>query len=86
MLALNLGLPNVDKMLNDITLRQWNEWNYIMHKHSYMFDGGNMLTANTIANMHSMMGNKCKVQDFILELKKPKVQSEDEIMQAVGAL
>jgi hypothetical protein len=45
-----------------------------------------MLTANTIANMHSMMGNKCKVQDFILELKKPKVQSEDEIMQAVGAL
>ena len=57
-----------------------------MHKYSYMFDGGNILTANTIANMHGMMGNKSKIQDFVLELKKPKHQSHDEVMEAIGAL
>jgi hypothetical protein len=51
-----------------------------------MFDGGNILTANTIANMHGMMGNKSKIQDFVLELKKPKHQSHDEVMEAIGAL
>lgn len=51
-----------------------------------MFDGGNILTANTIANMHGMMGNKSKIQDFVLELKKPKHQSQDEVMEAIGAL
>jgi hypothetical protein len=43
-----------------------------------------VLTANTIANMHGMMGNKSKIQDFVLELKKPKHQSHDEVMEAIA--
>lgn len=57
-------------MLESITYKQWFDWQHMMSKFSYMFDGGNSLNALNISSFVNVMGNKTKPADFFMEMKE----------------
>jgi hypothetical protein len=77
LLAVKLGIANVDEMLHGITQKQWIEWQIIMSTHPFLFDGGNSTNALNCVTIANSQGGKLSLKDFLLNAKPTKTNDKN---------